>query len=61
VSQHYTVCSDHFIASQFADNSKQKLKKGAIPTLFEFSSQKIPVEVMDDDQIIVEGRCTEER
>lgn len=61
MSQHYTVCSDHFIASQFADNSKQKLKKGAIPTLFEFSSQKIPVEVMDDDQIIVEGRCTEER
>jgi hypothetical protein len=57
VSQHYTICSDHFIASQFADNSKQKLKKGAVPTLFDLSSQKVPVEVMDGDQIIAEGRC----
>jgi hypothetical protein len=59
VSQHYVVCSDHFIASQFVDNSKQRLKKGAIPTLFDFSSQNVvPVEIMDGDQIIVEGKFT---
>lgn len=60
VSQHYVVCSDHFIASHFADNSKQRLKKGAIPTLFDFSSQNVSVEIMDGDQIIAEGKCTEE-
>lgn len=60
MSQHYVVCSDHFIASQFADNSKQRLKKGAIPTLLDFSNPNVPVEIMDGDQIIVEGRCTEQ-
>jgi hypothetical protein len=59
VSQHYAVCSDHFIANQFLDDSKQRLKKGAIPTLFDFNSQNVvPVEIMDGDQIIVEGKCT---
>jgi hypothetical protein len=57
VRQHYAVCSDHFIASHFTDNSKQQLKKGAVPTLFDFSNEKVPVEVVDGDQIIIEGRC----
>lgn len=58
MSQHYVICSDHFIASEFVDDSKQRLKKRAIPTLFDFSSQNgVPVEIIDGDQIIVEGKC----
>jgi hypothetical protein len=58
VSQHYVVCSDHFIASEFVADSKQRLKKRAIPTLFDFNSPNgIPVEIIDGDQIIVEGKC----
>jgi hypothetical protein len=57
VSQQYVVCSDHFIASEFVDDSKQRLKKRAIPTLFDFNGQHaVPVEMIDGDQIIVEGK-----
>lgn len=56
VNENYAVCSDHFIASQFTDEKKHTLKNGAIPTLFNFSNQIIPVEIIDDDQIIVEGK-----
>ncbi|PSN42290.1 hypothetical protein C0J52_12865 [Blattella germanica] len=54
VSEHYAICSDHFIASQFTDESKQTLKKAAIPTVFEFNNQAIPVEIIEGDQIIIE-------
>jgi len=50
------VCSDHFIHSQFADDSRQRLSKGAVPTVFDFDSQNaLPVEIIYDDEIIVEG------
>jgi hypothetical protein len=56
VSQQYFVCSDHFIDSQFVDDSKQRLSRGAVPTLFEFNDQNaVPVEIIDGDEIIVEG------
>jgi len=56
VSQQYFVCSDHFIHSEFADDSRQRLSKGAVPTVFDFNSQNaVPVELIYDDEIIVEG------
>lgn len=56
MSQQYFVCSDHFIHSQFADDSRQRLSNGAVPTLFDFNSQNaLPVEIIYGDEIIVEG------
>ena len=56
VSQQYFVCSDHFIHSQFADDSRQRLSKGAVPTVFDFNSQNaLPVEIIYGDEIVVEG------
>jgi hypothetical protein len=56
VSQQYFVCSDHFIDSQFVDDSKQRLSRGAVPTVFDFNNQNaVPVEIIDGDEIVVEG------
>jgi hypothetical protein len=56
VSQQYFICSDHFIDSQFVDESKQRLSTGAVPTVFDLNKQDaLPEEVTDGDQIVVEG------
>ncbi|XP_069672341.1 zinc finger protein 665-like isoform X2 [Periplaneta americana] len=58
VSEQYVICSDHFIASQFMDDRRLRLKKGAIPTIFSFNNQHIfPLDIIDGDQIIVEENC----
>ena len=42
--------------SQFADDSRQRLSKGAVPTVFDFNSQNaLPVEIIYGDEVIVEG------